>query len=203
MQGIDMKKRIIVFAVMLAVLALAFTACAKKPSGLLEDEIKAIYEDLIPRSQEMNVILWGEGIAPEDNASALDSVTAAQYYPVSDSSPYQSVNDLMDALSGIFSDGYMNIITASVFTETIDPDDESYNIYPRYIDKKGELCVDITYEGFKLATEIDMSSMTVVKDTADTIICEFDYVYDMEKSGTKKITIVNEADGWRLDSPTY
>ncbi len=198
-----MKKRIIIIAVILAVLVSAFVGCAKKPSGLSEDDIRAIYEDLIPRSQEMNVILWGDGIAPDENAAVLDTVTASQYYPVSDDSPYQSLEELMDDLNTVFSDGYMNIITASVFTETIDPDNESYNIYPRYTEKKGELCVDITYEGFKLSTEIDISSMKIVKDTTDLITCEFDYVYNMEKAGTKKITVVYEADGWRLDSPTY
>ena len=52
-------------------------------SGISDEEVRVILTDLVPRSQQLNEIFWGNGIKPEDEeAVPLITVTTAQYYTV-------------------------------------------------------------------------------------------------------------------------
>ncbi len=175
-----------------------------RPSGLEEAEIKAIYADLIPRSQELNEILWGAGLEVVSGAEAVESVSAAQYYPVADSAKYQSLAELKGAVAEVFSSGYYDIISSALFEEITDEKDEMFNVYPRYIERDGLLSNDITYKSLQFSTIIDIDSMEVVKDRYNSISAEFDYTMkNGEISGKMTVKLALDGKAWRIDSPTY
>lgn len=78
----------------------AFSSCA---SRMTDEEAQKILMELVPKSEELNKIFWGEGLPVEDETNeALNSVTSAQYRAVAQDSEYKSIEDIKKAAEVFF-----------------------------------------------------------------------------------------------------
>lgn len=194
----------------------------KKAVLINDEEAKVLFEDLIPKSEEVNDIIWGAGLPIKaDAASAVQTVTGAQYRPVDSGVPYKSVDELRAAVAEVYSADYISKTIAPIAFDGNKDEDKpevaSSDIEPRYTMVKdvasGEMMLarDIMKEGFTLQTKIDPSSAHVMEHIVERnglfwhvtrvkIGCSATVA---GKPTTLTVGIVKDADGWRLDDPTY
>ncbi|MBQ4562210.1 MAG: hypothetical protein IJA55_07805 [Clostridia bacterium] len=197
-----MKNKIII--VCLSVIMLLSLVSCTKP--ITDDEARAILEELIPKAEIINDIVWGVGLDIEPGQDeALNTVTAAQYRTVAKNSPYQSTEELKAAIAEVYSDAFIaNTIEYACFTGADDAlENTEAQMYPRYADgNDGVLVVDITNKGFELTTKIDPASAKVVSAKRGKQNIEVKATVGGEET-TLIIVLVQQESGWRLDTPTY
>lgn len=199
------NKKFIIFiiAAVLIIGAVVLTLTLKDRAELISaEEAEAILTELLPKAEEINDIIWGEGLPVEPGQDeALKTVTAAQYRTVAKDAPYQSIDELKTAIASVYSDAFIeNTINYAAFEGAEDAlEDTAAQMYPRYSENDtGVLLVDITNPGFELTTEIDASTVKVVDAEKNKQHLEVE-----SNAGTLKIVIVLQENGWRLDTPTY
>jgi hypothetical protein len=178
----------------LMICAVILSGCS---GGMTDQEARDILAELVPRSQELNEVFWGDAIkTANDDAVPLSTVTTAQYYPVADDSPYRSVGDIKAAAEKVFSADYLSSVYTMLFTGTDD-------VEPRYKDDEdGHLVSDITFEPYDLNTEI-FPETAVIKETGAGIVRVEVECITAGKPGRMNI-MLREQDGvWLIDSPTY
>ncbi len=181
---------------------LSMVSC-NKAELITDEEARSILTQLLPKAEEINEIIWGEGLPIEPGQDeALKTVTAAQYRTVATDAPYQSTEELKSAIAGVYSQAFIeNTINYACFVGADDAlEDTEAQMYPRYKDNdEGVLIVDITNPGFEISTKIDPLSAKVISAESDT-----KQTLEVETNNGKiKLVIVNEGSGWRLDTPTY
>lgn len=166
------------------------------------EEAEQILTELLPKAGEINDIIWGKGLPVEPGQDGpLKTVTAAQYRTVSKNAPYQSIDALKTAISEVYSDAFIaDTINYAAFEGAEDAlEDTASQMYPRYSENdSGVLLVDITNPGFELTTEIDASTVKVVDAKGNKQTLEVE-----SNNGILHIVIVEQENGWRLDTPTY
>lgn len=182
-------------------------------SGLSDEEISDIYRELVEASYELNEIYYGEGLPFQHNESVMAYLTGVQegtdgfrvsYMPVAEESPYQYEADIRTATAEVFSDSMCSYLYAVGFEGMSTEADETVS-FARYIEQNGILTVriDLAEEALPMGRTYDFDAMTVIADEGSVIRASFPSFVDGEKSVDVKITIINTANGWRLDSPTY
>lgn len=187
-----MRKAITVILIAISVIFLF--SCA---SGISDEEVRVILTDLVPRSQQFNDIFWGSGIKPEDeDAVPLITVTTAQYYTVSDQSPYKNISEIKAAAEKVFSRDYLNSVYIVMF-------EGSDDIEPKFADnEEGLLTIDICYNSYDFKTEIFPETAVVKETGADLIRAEVDCKTNGEP-GKMNISLRRQDGVWLIDSPTY
>lgn len=171
-------------------------------AAITDDEAKGILEELLPKAEQINDIIWGQGLPVEPGQDGiLNTVTAAQYRTVAKDSPYQSTEELKAAIAEVYSDAYIKSSIDYICFEGAGAELESAetDLYPRYKDNDdGVLIVDITNKGFELTTEYDISSVKVVSASGKKQTLEVD-----SNIGKVKLVIVDQNGEWRFDGPAY
>ena len=187
-----MKKILALTAVVLTVLA-ALSSCA---APLTDEEAIAILNDLVPRSQVLNEVFWGDAMTTADpDATPMDSLTGAQYYPVSEDSPFNSIAAIKEECAQVYTMEYAATMYAMAFNGTEE-------VESRYKEENGELLMDITYQQYDIDTVIDIASAKVVDSSYNTVVVEVNCtIHGQEK--VRKITLCKQNEVWLLDSPTY
>jgi len=192
-------------------IGLLLTSCGG--SGMSDDEIREIYRDLTEKSYPLNEIYYGEGLPYQYNESVMAYLTGIQegtdgfrvsYMPVSAEAAYKSEAEIRTATAEVFSDSMCSYLYAVGFEGMSTAEDETVS-FARYIEQDGILTVrvDLAEEALPMGRTFDFDNMTVIADEGSVIRASFPSYVDGEKSVDVKITIVNTANGWRLDSPTY
>lgn len=194
--------------------SILFSGCA---SSMKNEEARAILAELVPKSQEVNEILWGEGLPLADESNgALTTVKGAQYRPVASDCGYTSVDKIKELAASVYSADYLKQVYATAFGEYETEEDKAEEetgestaeslgldrLYARYIEEKGVLYENITYTKYTLSTVIYPETAIVVDEGIGLIVCRVDCLIGEEKS-TMKITLREQDGGWLLDSPTY
>ncbi|MHB1153833.1 MAG: hypothetical protein ACYCWE_18940 [Eubacteriales bacterium] len=182
-------------AIILIVISVVFLySCA---SDISDEEVRVILTDLVPRSQQLNDIFWGDGIKPEDeDAVPLITVTTAQYYTVAEKSPYKSIRDMKEAAEKVFSRDYLNSVYTVMF-------EGSSDIQPRFAENdEGLLTIDISYNSYDFKTEIFPETAVVKETGADLIRAEVSCKTNGEP-GKMNISLRRQDGVWLIDSPTY
>ena len=188
-----MRKRLLVLTAALCSAAGMLTSCGH---SLSDDEAKAILTDLVPRSQILNEVFWGDIMTTDDPyATPMESLTGAQYYPVSAESPFQSIADIKAECQQVYTTSYAATMYAMAFEGTDEIDS-------RYTEEGGELLLDITFEPYNIDTVIDIDSAKVVDSTDVSVVVEVDCTIHGEEK-VRRITLCKENEVWLLDSPTY
>lgn len=185
------------------VLALLFTAaalvsCAEK---MTDAEAQSILADLVPRSQELNEVFWGDSLPLADpDAEPLLSVTGGQYYPVADDAKYRSIAQLKEAASKIFTQDYLQTVYSMAF-EGIGSDEN--RVYPRFSeDKDGVLTMNIVYDTYEFKTVINPETAKIIERGVGYIKCSVEGTHDGKETAIDIILRLQD-DIWLLDSPTY
>ena len=160
---------------------------------MTEESAKTILDSLLPKSYELNDILWGDGLEVED-----DSDGNVRYRKVK-SGQYASVDDVYAAMGEVFSSEYVKSVKSSgIFTGNPD-----LGINPRYMMINGTLKRNIDYpviDGFSEKNgKIDTSSVQIKKQNSHSALLLLKYT----DGGEKELTLVLENGKWLINSPTY
>lgn len=155
----------------------------------------SIANSLIKQSYELNVIYFGEGLDKQETDDDSDL-----YVPVAGSSNYTSYLALANRTREIFSEAYSNSIISLAFNgESGAIGSEA--IYARYIEFEGYLSVRRDIEGIEIA-KYDFTTTELVKNSSRFIIVKVKAI-NTDKPEYVEITLINEDNGWRIDSATY
>lgn len=185
--------------ILIVVIAISIGGCSSCSScgcgaTLSEEEAKTVFNTLVNESYELNVIYFGEGLKPQLNEE--DSL----YIPVQGSENYTAKLPLVERTKEIFSSDYASDIIKTAFEGEMGVLGSSA-IYARYIEYDGYLSVRKDIKGVKVA-KYDYSTTEIVKISNRFIVANIK-TNNLENNEYVEITLINEEDGWRIDSATY
>ncbi|MBR2650280.1 MAG: hypothetical protein IKD45_01330 [Clostridia bacterium] len=213
-----MKKVAFLLTIVVIFSVLTLTGCKEKNREYDEAEVKAAALLLIPKSEILNEMYWGFGIAHDGNRSEAngkyykaDFLSAAEF-------GVETVEDMKRLTRECFSESYSNLIISTKLSAVQD-EDGNMIAHSRYYQKYNVLdgseeyreeCIMVDSEAKVLLDDelsYDYDTLTVSHSIGDSVIVKITVtVTESEgKSQTKEleISLVEEADGWRINSPTY
>ncbi len=213
-------KKIVITALILALVCSLFLVSCKQEITYEEAEIKAALVELIPKSAELNVIYFGEGLPISNDSEVLrefyasfdSDVEVINYHPVAESSPYQTEADLRAATLAVFTEDYSEYLFQRAFAgisgqlQNIDGEMITHSaMYAMYIEQNGVLTVrlDLEEEAMPLGREYGIDEMTVKSQKNGVVVTEMPTYINGGLDLYVEVRLVKTADGWRLDSPTY
>ena len=193
-----------VFLIALLIVAtLAFTSCG----SITDDEAKDIIRELLPKTYELNDILFGPGLP---DAKVPGGTDALLYLPVSEDAPYRTEEELREATLLVFSPDYAESIFELIFSGYSIEESESKSeskgvIFARYFDgDDGILRVNVNFEPIvKKSRTYDLDTIEIISKNNRRIIAKVGSIVDGKADVTVKITFLNTDNGWRVDSATY
>ncbi len=207
-----MKKAVsLILAVLFTViLAVNLASCDRKYD---EGTVKEEAARLIAASVELNEIYWGRGIGYiQDAGSSNGAYYEANYF---DLLKYEirTVEDLKEKTRRVFSEGYCESIFATAFSSVIDEEELQFyaRYYQKYADENNQEPVAImVYSLAKVlltdAVEYHYDTLTVIGSEKETVYVTVEVSVTREEKTQRnvlKIGLIEEKDGWRLDTPTY
>lgn len=207
-------RRFVSLSLAVAILVLGALMLASCSVDYTEDELKSAAAELIEKSYEVNEIYFGKGlpVAEEDSeaiknfTSELDvDVKAVNYLPVTEECPYETIEELKELAADVYSAGYCEYLWKMAF-EGLSTDDDQTVSYARYMtDYSGVLTVraDLTEDGPTLSRTYDTENITVDKMKKDEASITLNSFVDGKEDISITFVLKREADGWRLDQPTY
>lgn len=201
---------------MCATLMLSSVLMVSCGESMEDEQARQILADLVPRSQALNEIFWGEGLPLADESNeALSSVTGAQYRQVAEDCGYSSIAEIKAEAEKIFSADYLSQVYATAFgeyevqqgepEETLADGTDDLNLnalYARYIEERGILYENIVYNSYELTTEIYPKTAVVTDSGIGIVVCRVECSVGGQKS-EMNITLREQDGVWLLDSPTY
>ena len=210
------KKISIILTVVLTFTLLA--SCGEETTFNREynaQEVATAAESLIKDSELLNKLLWGEGIKYD----ALNNLHASGYYYRADEFSLddygvETVDEMEKKIRAVFSEKYSNqIFESSVFSSAADNNGNIVH-FSRYQqkmdgDKPEYIQVYSKWEPFLFdSVAYDYSTITDAGVSGNTVFVNINCTVTDSESGesekkTLKIALVEQKDGWRLDSPTY
>ncbi|MBO7302742.1 MAG: hypothetical protein J6U68_00980 [Clostridia bacterium] len=180
-----------------------------------ETEVKAAALELIKKSVSLNEIYYGEGISYVDD----ENLAVGPYYPADNNSlarfGIETVDDLVNKTKEVFSTEMSTMIYDTKLKPVYDSDgvirgySRYYQKYTEDKDPKPE-CILVYSEASSLLDDevtYDYDTLRVKESKGEIVYVEIDVFVktDDGKSQNKTLNIglIEEADGWRLTSPTY
>ncbi len=214
-----MKKFTILLLAILAVAAVFLPSCREEIT-YPEEEIRSALKDLLPRSYELNVVYFGEGLPISEDRDLLDKfynsfesdVEMINYHPVSADCPYQTESALRDATLAVFTEDYSEYLFQRAFAgisgqlQNIEGETVTHSaMYAMYIEQNGVLTVrlNLADEAIPLGREFSVDEMTVKSQKRGVVVVEMPTYYNGELDFYVEVRLVMTENGWRLDSPTY
>ena len=155
----------------------------------------SIANSLIRQSYELNVIYFGDGMEAQEPENEEDL-----YAPVRGSSNYTTKLSLVERTREIFSSEYASDMIDIAFNGEMGAVGSSA-IYARYIEFEGYLSVRRDIEGIEVA-KYDYTTTEIIKNSKRFIRVKIKTT-NLEKNEFVEITLINEKNGWRIDSATY
>ncbi len=207
-----MKKYLRIIALILILLTLSITllSCDRSYD---EEEVKAAAEELVLLSVPLNEIYYGKGIEHKSDVSTSDgnyfeaSYSSLQHFGI------ETIDDLVNMTTRVYTTDYSNDIFETKIAGVYSGEG-SFEL-SRYYQKKdpitGENVCIMVYSGAKVYLEdevvYDFSGMTVLGSKGERVFVEIPYTVKTKDGKTQqskiKVGLIEEENGWRLDSPTY
>lgn len=199
-----MKTKIISFVLAL-LMVLSLTSCGVSKAD--KEEIISAAKELITASYEINEIYFGKGL----KTTGKEVLVHTEFEYVDETTGYGSIAVLKEATSKVYTEDYCNDYLYVMAFEGIksSDDEESAISFPRFReDTKGRLCQikSAKEDGADLKRTYDFDSIKVesyVRGVATIKIMSLVDGKADETTGEITLKLVKQADGWRLDSPTY
>ena len=205
-------KKIILLLLSLTLILGALTSCGDRRYD--EAEVKAAAKKLIEESVMLNDIYWGDGLPYIEDKNTSDGV----YYMALDSYHYglgfKTVSELQSLTAKTFSKGYCQNINATLLSGIADGDKAI--ILSRYYQKLSSadgktpeyIMVNSTWEKLLFGeVKYDYESIKVTHSEDETVYVTINATVTLEnyepQTRELRIALVEEADGWKIDSPTY
>lgn len=205
-------KKLISLIIMFALLC-SLISCDDKNREYDEDEVRIAAENLIRKSSDLNYIFWGEGIGYIKD----DSFSVGYYYPADIASlasfKIETIDDLKEKTREVFSSSYSENIFSTVLSSLSDGD-EIYRLaryYQKFSDagNKEPECIMVYSNALVLLKDevtYNFDTLAVRGSEKETIYVTISVnVTREEKTQIRelKVGLVEEDDGWRIDTPTY
>ncbi len=208
-----MKK---ILPLLAALLCLSLLSCGS--SKHTADEMRDVVEPLIEKSEELNVIYFGEGLpltVDADEAQAFYSsfdtdVEAISYHPVDKSCGYESIDDIKEATLEVFTEDYSDYLFTLAFTGISDVvndgvgDKTETSSYARYLEQSGMLTarIDLADDAITLGRVYRTEELEIVREKDNYVLVKIPTELNGKQCDVElKLVLTN--DGWRLDTPTY
>ena len=182
------------------------------PREYVESEVIENAEALLIGSQDINCILWGVGILPnpeEENTGvyAECSVEEKERYGI------QSVDDIRTLCQKIYSEAMCQTVENTILG-TVRDENESIVSLVRYYDKTDSETQTVSlmvrtdfHVYFEKPVTYHTQTLKIKEVKGEVIYLTVDVtLYDEENlphDKTLTFSVIEEADGWRLHSPTY
>ena len=216
------QKAVLLTALVLAALLLCGAACwtsCSKPKHT-EEELRAVLEDLLPKSADLNEIYFGKGLPTNRDENAVRAfyesfdtdIAAISYTPVDPASGYETVDDIKAATLEVFTEEYAQFLFDRAFTGISDLFDEGTEtehrttaIYALYLEQDSYLTerVNMADDAIPLGRTYDLDSLRILRENETGVQVRLKSIYNGQPSVEVDIWLTETADGWRLDSPTY
>ena len=209
----------ILLVVFLVVLTLNMLSCKKKGDGedevppreYIESEVIENAASLLEGAVDINTVLWGVGILPIENDdggaySACQGEELERY-------GIGCVDDIRALTASVYSEAMCKTVEQTVLGNVRD-ENESIVSYVRYYDLTDKETGDVTlmvkkdaYVYFEKPITYHTETLKVKGVKGEVITLSVDVtLYDEENKPhgkTLTFSMIEEADGWRLHSPTY
>ena len=202
------------------VILLIFTIClsslvsCERDREYDEGEVLSVARELIEKSKLLNEIYYGAGIPCTTDASGANG-----YYYEADirflmENGFETLADLRKMTSDVFTEGYCNLIFSTKLSSVVDEDSvqSMSRYYQKYSDREGKEpeCIMVYTKAINLLTGdiiYDFTSLKVHDVEGEVVIVSLNAsVYNDKgdsQTATLKIRMLEENEGWRIDSPTY
>ena len=175
-----------------------------KPLKISDEEALMVLKDLVPKSYDINVIFFGEGLPAVDEAYKEEHSETA-YFKVRDDAPYSSINDIKAAAEKVYSKRYLDGIYGGAFTGVATESSDGMvdaSVSPRYKEIGGKLMVDVSVAPKQIRGRLEVISAEVTKKTPGYVIVSMTYS-ENGKQSVADAYLTLENDVWLLDGPTY
>ena len=180
-----MIKRLVVWALLLAILSM-LCACGAPAYGA---ELIPELEALAPKAAAMYEVIYGDAL-PHGEAGSDG------YCEVSADAPYRSISELKLAMTEVFTEEYIRLLSNTAFSG-ISVDEGS--IGAKFVEREGVLYVNPSVtEGFAKPRSFDFSKASVLK--ANRYMARISLAHD---DGSIEVTIRLIDGRWLLDSPMF
>lgn len=193
------------------------TAETKTDAPKLDDAgAREVLAAMLPDATELTDVIWGDGL-PVDDEELLESVSGAQYRPISADSAYKSEEQIKEKAETVFSKEYLVTVYAVAFgeydgeietaeTQEGDPYDEDQlglGLRGRYYtDKQGVMYRNIAQPEYDMTTEIDADSAKVISQSGSVAELEVGCTVRGEES-SMKVYLRYDGTQWLIDGPIY
>lgn len=184
------------------------------------DELRPILADLLPRAAEINEIYFGAGLPTTHDVDTVRAfydtfdtdVESISYTPVDPACGYETVDDIKAATLEVFSPEYAAFLfdrafngISDLFDEGLETEHRTTAVYAMYIEESGYLTkrVNLLDDAIPLGRTYDLDSITVLRENESGVEVRLKSFFNGEPSVDVDLWLVEGADGWRLDSPTY
>ena len=198
-----MKIKKILSLLLAVLLLLSLLSCGDKNRSYDEAEVKAAAEELIKKSERLNKIFWGEGIPYVEEYGYTGYYPADPIYLMENG--FLTVDDLKEDAEKVFSTDYCISIRTSVFSSSAG--DYGMVGYVRYYQGTDTIMVYKKYKPLLTDTvEYDYSNISVIGSKGEIVTVNIPIKVtrgNLSQERVIKIDLVEEKDGWRIDSPTY
>lgn len=194
-----MKTKLFALALCVGLICMSFAGCVSSED---ENEIKAAAAELIEESYEINEIYFGKGLAATDE----EVIAQAEYVYVSSENDYTTTEQIKEATAKVYSRDYCETYLFPLAFEGLFTENDETISYARYLeDTKGNLTIrkSVAEDGLELSRTYDLNSIRVESAVRDTATIKVQSYVDGEADEDVTLTLTREADGWRLNSPTY
>ena len=209
-----MKKWVKLLSLLLAFSSLCISLISCERNRTYDEaEVKAAAEELILLSVDLNEIYYGKGI---DYSSDV-STSSGNYYEASYSSlkkyGIQTIEDLVKKTTRVYTSDYSNEIFETKIGGVYSGEG-SFEL-SRYYQKTdvltGENICIMVYSQAKVyltdTVEYDFENMTVLRSKGERVYVSVPVAVTNEEGKSQnvdiEIALIEEENGWRLDSPTY
>lgn len=196
-------KRILIL-LLLPVLLMVSTSCAEKNLEITPEEATAVLKDLVPRSYELNVIFFGEGLPVEDPPETKPATVT--YRPVTADCGYTSIAQIMRAAEQVYSKRYLDGVYVSAFIGVAAESEDGMldtTVSPRYQEIGGKLQADTAASVKDIRGKLEVLSVTLGKATPTYVATEATCRDGEGNTVVMTVLLTLENGVWLLDSPTY
>ena len=209
-----------VIVLLLGILAgfAGFAGCSKPKHT--PDELRPILEDLLPRAAEINEIYFGEGLPTTRDVDVVRAfyetfdtdIQSISYTPVDPACGYETVDDIKAATLAVFTPDYAAFLfdrafngISDLFDEGLETEHRTTAVYAMYLEENGYLTkrVNLADDAIPLGRTYDLDSLTVIRENESGVEVKLASFFDGQPAVEVKMWLVETAEGWRLDSPTY
>ncbi len=212
------KTRIGTWIAAVLVLCAALTACSRPKHT--PAELRPVLEELLPKSAEINEIYFGEGLPTTRDVDVVRAfyetfdtdIQSISYTPVDPACGYETIDDIKAATLAVFTPDYAEFLfdrafngISDLFDEGLETEHRTTAVYAMYLEENGYLTkrVNLAEDAIPLGRTYDLDSLTVLRENETGVEVKLASFLDRQPSVEVKMWLVETADGWRLDSPTY